>query len=163
MLDNMYSIKEASKLLDCSTQNIYRQKNELLAKGYWEYSEAGGYYITEKGINFLREKRIETLKAKDQEFNQVAKENLQSVANSVLPDNTEIISVLKQQIQDLKAEKEFWQKKYETKDQELSKANEHLQDMNSIVFQKLLAGTTEKEQQQNADVHKGFFKNLFRK
>ena len=59
MLDNMYSIKDASKLLDCSTQNIYRQKQQLIKSGYMEQAETGSYYLNEKGINFLREKRIE--------------------------------------------------------------------------------------------------------
>lgn len=160
MLDNSYTIKEASNLLDCSTQNIYRQKQDLISKGYWEQSETGNHYITEKGINYLREKRIETMKASNQDFKQVANNNLQSVASPLFTDNTEIISILKQQIEDLKTEKEYWQKKYESKDQELSKANEHLQNVNTTVFQKLLA-TEEQNKKQAEETKRGFFKKIF--
>lgn len=153
MIDNMFSIKDASKLLDCSTQNIYRQKSELLAKGLMEQSETGSYFINEKGINYLREKRIETIKA-SQDFNQVAKEKLSSVATPVA-DNTELINLLKQNIEELKQEKEYWKNKFELKDLELAKTNEHLQEMNTTVFQKLLADNNEEEKK------KGFFKKLF--
>lgn len=159
MIDNMFSIKDASKLLDCSTQNIYRQKNELIAKGLMEQSNTGSYFINEKGINYLKEKRIETLKA-SQDFKQVANKDLSSVATSVTNSDTEVINLLKQNIEELKQEKEYWKNKFEMKDQELTKANEHLQNMNTTVFQKLLAETTE-EQKQNTTEKKGFFKKLF--
>lgn len=159
-MDSGYSIKEASELLDCSTQNIYRQKQDLVSKGYWEQSETGNHYITANGINYLKEKRIETMKASKQDFKQVANNNLQSVATPVLTDNTELITVLKQQIEDLKNENTYWKKKYEDKDQELTKANEHLQNMNTTVFQKLLA-TEEQNRKQEEETKKGFFKKLF--
>ena len=119
MLDNAYSIKEASRLLDCSTQNIYRQKAELMSKGLMEQADTGSYYLTEKGINYLREKRIETMKANNQGFNQVDNQDFKSIASPVFTDNTELINILKQNIEDLKQEKEYWKKEYEKKDQEL--------------------------------------------
>lgn len=159
-MESGYSIKRVSELLDCSTQNIYRQKQDLISKGYWEQSETGSHYITENGINYLREKRIETIKASNQDFKQVANNNLQSVATPVLTDNTELIAVLKKQIEDLKEENTYWKKKYEYKDQELTKANEHLQNMNTTVFQKLLA-TEEQNRKQEEETKKGFFRKLF--
>lgn len=159
-MDNVYSIKKASELLECSTQNLYQQKQELISKGYWEISKTGNNYITINGINYLREKRIETIKANNQNFKQVANDDLQSVATPVFASNTEIISLLKQQIEDLKAEKEYWKKKYEDKDQELSKANEHLQNMNTTVFQKLLA-TEEQNRNQEQETKKSFFRRIF--
>ena len=56
MVDNGYTIKEASKILDCSTQNIYRQKNALISQGYMIQNSTGGFYITDMGINYLKEK-----------------------------------------------------------------------------------------------------------
>ena len=100
MLDNAYSIKEASKLLDCSTQNIYRQKAELMSKGLMEQASTGSYYLTEKGINYLREKRIETMKANNQGFNQVDSQDFKSIASPVFTDNTELINILKQNIEE---------------------------------------------------------------
>lgn len=162
MIDNMFSIKEASKLLDCSTQNIYRQKSELIAKGLMEQSGTGSYFLNEKGINYLKEKRIETMRA-SQDLKQVANNNLSSVATPTIEDNTEIINILKQNIIDLKQEKEYWKNKFEMKDQELTKANEHLQEMNTTVFQKLLA-TEEQNRQQEKEIKEGIlgkFKKFF--
>ncbi len=159
MVDNMFSIKDASKLLDCTTQNIYRQKDELISKGLIEQSNTGTYFLNEKGINYLKEKRIETIKS-SQDFNQVANKDLSSVATPVITDNTEIINILKENIEELKKEKEYWKNKFEMKDQELTKANEHLQEMNTTVFQKLLTGSTE-ESKNNIAEKKGFFKKFF--
>lgn len=161
MIDNMYSIKEASRLLDCSTQNIYRQKGELLSKGLMEQAETGSYYLNEKGINYLKEKRIETMK-NSQDFNQVDNQVFKSVANPVFTgDSADLINLLKEQIQDLKNEKEYWKKEYEKKDQELTKTNEHLQNMNTTVFQKLLADTTSESKENLTNNKKSFWKRIF--
>ena len=152
MLDNMYSIKDASKLLDCSTQNIYRQKQQLIKSGYMEQAETGSYYLNEKGINFLREKRIETMRANSQDFKQVDNLDLKSVASpTVAIENTEYINLLKEQIQELKAEKEYWKNEYTKKDIELKDKNEYIQGINTKVF--ALLGTEEDNKKQ-AEEHK---------
>lgn len=170
MLDNLFSIKEASKILDCSTQNIYRKKNFLISKNYMEQDQFGNYFINTNGINYLQEIRIKTLKSSNQDFASVDK---QSVANSSNPTNSTIkessdviiylqnqISDLKSQIEDLKIEREDWKKKFEDKDLELQKTNAHLQDMNTTVFQKLLA-TEEQNRKQEEITKKGFFHRIF--
>lgn len=152
MLDNMYSIKDASKLLDCSTQNIYRQKQQLIKSGYMEQTETGSYYLNEKGINFLREKRIETMRASSQDFKQVDNQDFKSVATpTVSIENTEYINLLKEQIQELKAEKEYWKNEYTKKDIELKDKNEYIQGINTKVF--ALLGTEEDNKKQ-AEEHK---------
>lgn len=156
MVDGLYSIKEASELLDCSRQNIYGRKEQLIKQGLMEQSETGTYYLNEKGINYLREKRIETMKSSSQDFNQVDSQALTSPQSLVFSNNSDLIDVLKEQIQDLKSEKEYWKKRYEEKDNELLKANEHLQDMNTTVFQRLLA-TEEQNKQQEENTKRGFF------
>lgn len=161
MVDNGFSVKRASQLLDCTTQNIYRQKTNLIKQGMMIQDEMGDYYITDKGINFLREKRIKTMKENNKELSSIDNEDLSSVASPVLPSvNNDIVEILKQQIQDLKEEKEYWKKEYEKKDQELTKTNEHLQNMNTTVFQRLLA-TEEQNKKQAEETKKGFFKRLF--
>lgn len=157
MIDGLYSIKEASELLDCSRQNIYGRKEQLIKQGLMEQSETGTYFLNEKGINYLRERRIETIKSSSQDLTSKQKPVFSS-------NNFDLVDVLKEQIQDLKNEKEYWKKKYEEKDNELSKANEHLQDMNTTVFQRLLA-TEEQNRQQEENTKKGlfgFFKNSSR-
>ena len=152
MLDNMYSIKDASKLLDCSTQNIYRQKQQLIKSGYMEQAETGSYYLNEKGINFLRDKRIETMRASSQDFKQVDNQDFKSVATpTVSIENTEYINLLKEQIQELKAEKEYWKNEYTKKDIELKDKKEYIQGINTKVF--ALLGTEEDNKKQ-AEEHK---------
>lgn len=161
MVDGLYSIKKASELLQCSKQNIYGRKEQLIKQGLMEQSETGTYYLNEKGINYLREKRIETMKSSSQDFNQVDSQGLTTPQSQVFSSNSDLIDVLKEQIQDLKSEKEYWKKRYEEKDNELLKANEHLQDMNTTVFQRLLA-TEEQNKQQEENTRRGlfgFFKN----
>ena len=154
MLDNMYSIKEASKLLECSTQNIYRQKAELISKGYMEQAETGSYYLNEKGINYLREKRIETMKANNQDFNQFDNQAFKSVANPVFTNDNEIIALLKEQLQEAKNEKEYWKKQTELKDK-----NSYIQELNTKAF--ALLGTAEQNKQQEEETKKSFWKKIF--
>lgn len=157
MIDGLYSIKEASELLDCSRQNIYGRKEQLIKQGLMEQNETGTYYLNEKGINYLRERRIETIKSSNQNFNQVDSKGLTSEQKPVFSSNSDLIDVLKEQIQDLKNEKEYWKKRYEEKDNELLKANEHLQDMNTTVFQRLLATEEQNRQQEENNTKRGFF------
>ena len=114
MVDNGYTIKEASKILDCSTQNIYRQKNSLISQGYMIQDNTGGFYITDIGINYLKDKRIETMRQASQDLTSGIDNTSQVVATPTIPtvaDNTEYISILKEQIQELRAEKEYWKNK----------------------------------------------------
>lgn len=159
MLDNMYSIKEASKLLECSTQNIYRQKAELISKGYMEQAETGSYYLNEKGINYLREKRIETMKANNQDFNQVDNQAFKSIASPAFTNDNEIIALLKEQLQEAKNEKEYWKKQTELKDQELKDKNSYIQELNTKAF--ALLGTAEQNKQQEEETKKSFWKKIF--
>ena len=57
----MYTINEVAKKLDCSVQNIYNQKNELIEKGYI-VDGANGKEITQEGYNYLLQKRTRNSK-----------------------------------------------------------------------------------------------------
>lgn len=57
----MYTINEVAKNLDCSVQNIYNQKNELIEKGYI-VDGANGKEITQEGYNYLLQKRTRNSK-----------------------------------------------------------------------------------------------------
>lgn len=159
MIDNMFSIKEASKILDCSTQNIYRQKDQLIKLGYMEQNETGSFYLNEKGINFLKEKRIETVRASNQDFKQVDNQGLSSVASPVFADNNEIITLLKEQLQEAKTEREYWKKQTEIKDQELKEKNTYIQELNTKAF--ALLGTAEQNRVQEQETKKSFWKKIF--
>lgn len=160
MSDNTFTIKEASKMLDCSTQNIYQQKPKLIELGYMEQSSTGSYVLSEKGINYLREKRTETIKANSQVFNQVGNNDFTSIANpTISTDNTDLLNILKEQIQELKTEKDYWRNEYAKKDTELQAKNEYIQGLNTQVF--ALLGTQEQNKQQAEESKKGFWKKLF--
>ena len=159
MIDNTFSIKEASKILNCSTQNIYQQKSKLLAGGYMEQTNTGAFVLNEKGINFLREKRIETIKA-NKDFNQVGNNNLSNIANPVFPtDNSDLITILKEQIQELKSEKDYWRNEYTKKDNELKVKNEYIQNLNTQAF--ALLGTAEQNKKQEEETKKSFWRKIF--
>lgn len=164
MVDNGYTIKEASKILDCSTQNIYRQKNALISQGYMIQNSTGGFYITDKGINFLREKRIETMRQASQDLSSGIDNTLQApmqaVSTPTTPIDTEVISLLKEQIQELKAEKEYWKNEYVKKDEELKGKNEYIQGINTKVF--ALLGTEEDNKKQAEETKKGFWHRIFK-
>lgn len=164
MVDNGYTIKEASKILDCSTQNIYRQKNALISQGYMIQNSTGGFYITDMGINYLKEKRIDTMRQASQDLTSGVDNILQApkqvVATPTLPTDTEYIDLLKQQIQDLKEEKEFWKKEYNKKDEELKEKNQYIQGINTQVF--ALLGTEEDNKKQAEESKKGFWHKLFK-
>ncbi len=164
MVDNGYTIKEASKILDCSTQNIYRQKSVLTSQGYMIQNSTGGFYITDKGINFLREKRIETMRQTSQDLSSGIDNTLQvptqAVATPTTPADTEVISLLKEQIQELKAEKEYWKKEYVKKDEELKEKNEYIQGINTKAF--ALLGTKEDNEKQAEETKKGFWHRIFK-
>lgn len=69
MDDNIFTIKEASKLLHCSTQKIYQKKSKLMKLGFMEKSTTGSYFLKKDAINYLQEKRSETQKVNNQVFN----------------------------------------------------------------------------------------------
>ena len=160
MLDNMFSIKEASKLLDCSTQNIYQQKSKLMELGLMEQSNTGAFVLNEKGINYLREKRAETIKSNSQGFNQVVNKDLSSIATSSNYSNVDdYIKILKEQIEDLKSDRDFWKQEYTKKDIELKDKNIYIQEINTKAF--ALLGTAEQNKKQEEETKKGFWKKIF--
>lgn len=160
MDDNTFTIKQASKILHCSAQNIYQQKSKLMKLGFMEKSTTGSYYLKKDGINYLQEKRSETQKVNSQLFNQVDDKNSIGFTNyNVQTNNIELINILKEQVQELKAEKNFWQSKYMEKDIQLDSKNEYIQQLNMQIFEILKSSEQNKQQKQN--FKKGFFKKIF--
>lgn len=161
MSDNTFTVKDASKMLDCTTQNIYQQKSRLIQLGYMEKSITGEYVLNENGINYLREKRAETIKASSQGFNQIGNKGFTNIANpTIATDNTDLINMLKEQLQDLKAEKEYWRNEYTKKDNELQAKNEYIQGLNTQVFA-LLGNSEQNKQEPEPEVKKSFWKKIF--
>ena len=54
----MFSIKQVATSLQMSTQAIYKQKDDLISKGYMEKNDKGMWEITDNGFNYLQDKKI---------------------------------------------------------------------------------------------------------
>lgn len=161
MIDNLFTIKRASEMLECTTQNLYGKQDKLKELGYWEKSDTGRNYITKEGINHLQNKRIETMQSSSKGFKQLENNNLQSIANAEIPgESTNLVDILQEQIKELKEEKEYWRKQTEIKDQELKNKNDYIQELNTKAF--ALLGTAEDNQKQEEKNKKGIFKWFFK-
>ena len=161
MIDNEFTITEASKFLDCTRQNLYQKQKTLKELGYWKQSSTGKNYITGEGINYLKEYRAENLKASSKGFNQLDNSDLTSPTNAVVPrESTNLVNILQEQIKELKEEKEYWRKQTELKDQELRNKNDYIQELNTKAF--ALLGTAEDNQKQEEKTKKGIFKWFFK-
>ena len=159
MSEDIYSIKEVSKMLDCSTQAIYQKKDKLIKSGLMEQSETGQYYINKNGLNYLRQIRTETIQASNKEFNQVDLQSLSSDKNIDKSINNEIISLLKSQLEELKTDRDYWKNEYSKQVQELSKSNEKLQELTTKAF--ALLETADEHRKREEENKKGFFKKFF--
>ena len=75
----MFSIKQVATSLQMSTQAIYKQKDELIAKGYMEKNKQGNWEITDTGFNYLQDKKIAYMQ-------QHTTNNIQPVANQPIKE-----------------------------------------------------------------------------
>ncbi len=78
----MFSIKQVATSLQMSTQAIYKQKDELIAKGYMEKNKQGNWEITDTGFNYLQDKKIAYMQ-------QHTTNNIQPVANQPIKEEVE--------------------------------------------------------------------------
>lgn len=161
-------------MLDCSTQNIYRQKQQLLSKGYMISSNANGLYITSDGIEYLKEKRIDTMRQDLQDLPSEVDNNLQEVASPTPQTvtntsiNNDLIKALQDQIQELKQDRDYWKEAYTKKDNELTKKVEYIEGINTKVFALLGTGEPIKHQEESKTIteeqqQKKHFWNIFKK
>ena len=150
MIDNLFTITEASKMIDCTRQNLYQKQDALKKLGYWQTSNTGKNYLTAEGINYLREQRIETIKTTSKVFNQLDSKDLTNAENTVLPTgNADLVNILQEQIKELKEEKDYWRKQTELKDQELKNKNDYIQKKNIKAI--ALLGTAEDNKKQEEE------------
>ena len=160
MIDNMFRISEASKMLACTPQNLYGMQDNLKKLGYWYKSETGTNYITKEGLNYLQDKRTETLKA-SKGFKELDNKDFKELESPTAePENLKIINLLQEQIQELKEEKDYWKKQTEQKDLELKNKNDYIQELNTKAF--ALLGTAEDNKKQEENTKKGFFSRFFK-
>lgn len=169
----MFSIKQVATSLQMSTQAIYKQKDELISKGYMEKNKQGNWEITDTGFNYLQDKKIaymqqhttnnvqpianqpikEEVKEEEEETTTFDISTNDKVANLLINHYKEQLQTVTNQLQEMTQQRDYFKAKFEEKD------NLCNQYMNSH-----LLPPTEEEQHQSKDKPKqSIFKRLFSK
>lgn len=169
----MFSIKQVATSLQMSTQAIYKQKDELIAKGYMEKNDQGNWEITDTGFNYLQDKKIAYMQQHNNQpmqpvTNQPIKEEPKEeeeeattfdistndkVANIIINHYKEQLQTVTNQLQEMTQQRDYFKAKFEEKD------NLCNQYMNSH----LLPPTEEEAQEKHEKQKTSIFKRLFSK
>lgn len=169
----MWSIKQVASSLQMSTQAIYKQKDELISKGYMEKNNNGNWEITDTGFNYLQDKKIaymqqHTTNNVQPVANQPIKEEVEEekeeainfdistndkVANLLINHYKEQLQTVTNQLQEMTQQRDYFKAKFEEKD------NLCNQYMNSH----LLPPTEEEQKTTDIKPKQSIFKRLFSK
>lgn len=169
----MWSIKQVASSLQMSTQAIYKQKEELISKGYMEKNNNGNWEITDTGFNYLQDKKIaymqqHTTNNVQPVANQPIKEEVEEekeeatnfdistndkVANLLINHYKEQLQTVTNQLQEMTQQRDYFKAKFEEKD------NLCNQYMNSH----LLPPTEEEQKTTDIKPKQSIFKRLFSK
>ena len=159
--------------LQMSTQAIYKQKEELISKGYMEKNNNGNWEITDTGFNYLQDKKIaymqqHTTNNVQPVANQPIKEEVKEekeeptnfdistndkVANLLLNHYKEQLQTVTNQLQEMTEQRNYFKAKFEEKD------NLCNQYMNSH----LLPPTENEAREKQEKPKQSIFKRLFSK
>ena len=143
----MFLVKEVAYDLGMTPQAIYKQKEDLINKGYMFKNVSGDYELTNEGYNFLKERRINRLKKtnsssmEDESKNiDISIKNDENSLKSTLVNFYELrIEELKQsyetQLNEQKQQVEYFKSLYEEEKSERIKT--------SAQYQTYLLGTAE--------------------
>lgn len=170
----MFSIKQVANSLQMSTQAIYKQKQELIAKGYMIKNEQGNWEITDIGFNYLQDKKIAYMQQHSTNniqpvVNQPKKEEMQEkeetttdvdisvddkVANILINHYKEQLQTVTNQLQEMTEQRNYFKAKFEEKD------NLCNQYMNSHLLPPI---EEEKEKMKQESPKRSFLARLFNK
>ena len=170
----MFTVKQVANSLQMSTQAIYKQKQELIDKGYMEKNDQGNWEITDTGFNYLQDKKIAYMQQHNTQFvqpvtNQQTKEeeaeeeekttNIDittddKVANILINHYKEQLQTITNQLQEMTQQRDYFKAKFEEKD------NLCNQYMNSHLLPPI---EEELETNSRENKNKGFFWKLFNK
>ena len=169
----MFSIKQVATNLGMSTQAIYKQKDELIEKGYMEKNSQGNWEINNTGFNYLQDKKIAYMQQHTNQpiqpvTNQPIKEEQpeaeektekvdisidDKVANLLLNHYKEQLQTITNQLQEMTEQRNYFKAKFEEKD------NLCNQYMNSH----LLPPTEDEARAKQEKQKQSIFKRLFGK
>ena len=170
----MFSIKQVANSLQMSTQAIYKQKQELIDKGYMIKNEQGNWEITDTGFNYLQDKKIAYMQqhttnnvqpVTNQQIKEEVKEENEEeptfdiptndkVANIIINHYKEQLQTVTSQLQEMTEQRNYFKAKFEEKDRLLNEyLNHHL----------LTTGDNQEEANNQEQPKKTFFQRLFNK
>lgn len=170
----MFTVKQVANSLQMSTQAIYKQREELIEKGYMIKNEQGNWEITDTGFNYLQDKKIAYMQQHNTQLvqpvtNQPPKEeeteeeekatNIDittddKVANILINHYKEQLQTITNQLQEMTQQRDYFKAKFEEKD------NLCNQYMNSHLLPPI---EEELERNSRENKNKGFFWKLFNK
>lgn len=170
----MFTVKQVANSLQMSTQAIYKQREELIEKGYMIKNEQGNWEITDTGFNYLQDKKIAYMQQHNTQLvqpvtNQPPKEeeteeeekptNIDittddKVANILINHYKEQLQTITNQLQEMTQQRDYFKAKFEEKD------NLCNQYMNSHLLPPI---EEELETNSRENKNKGFFWKLFNK
>lgn len=170
----MFTIKQVANNLQISTQAIYKQKQDLIDKGYMIKNNNNQWEITDNGFNYLQDKKImfmqqHTTNNTQPVANQPPKEEKKEaektttnidiqtndkVANLIINHYKEQLQTVTNQLQEMTEQRNYFKAKFEEKDELCN------QYMNSH----LLPPTDQEAEQIKQDTKKkSFIARLFNK
>lgn len=169
----MWSIKQVASSLQMSTQAIYKQKEELINKGYMEKNNNGNWEITDTGFNYLQDKKIaymqqhttnnvqpvvnntdkEEVKEEKEEPTNFDISTNDKVANLLLNHYKEQLQTVTNQLQEMTEQRNYFKAKFEEKD------NLCNQYMNSHLLPPTENEAREKQEKPKQSIFKRLFGN----
>jgi len=169
----MFTIKQVANNLQMSTQAIYKQKQELMDRGFMIKNDKGQWEITDNGFNYLQDKKIlymqqhtnqpiqpvanstdkEEVEQKKEKQETIDISSSDKVVNLLINQLKEQLQTVTNQLQEMTEQRDYFKLKFEEKD------NLCNQYMNSH----LLPPTEEETERikQEAPKKQSFFKRLF--
>ena len=170
----MFTVKQVANSLQMSTQAIYKQREELIEKGYMIKNEQGNWEITDTGFNYLQDKKIAYMQQHNSQLvqpvtNQPPKEeeteeeekvtNIDittddKVAKKLNKPHKEQLQTITNQLQEMTQQRDYFKAKFEEKDNLCNKY------MNSHLLPPI---EEELETNSKENKNKGFFWKLFNK
>lgn len=169
----MFTIKQVANNLQMSTQAIYKQKQELMDRGFMIKNDKGQWEITDNGFNYLQDKKIlymqqhtnqpiqpvanntdkEEVEQKKEKQETIDISSSDKVVNLLINQLKEQLQTVTNQLQEMTEQRDYFKLKFEEKD------NLCNQYMNSH----LLPPTEEEAERikQEAPKKQSFFKRLF--
>lgn len=170
----MFTVKQVANSLQMSTQAIYKQREELIEKGYMIKNEQGNWEITDTGFNYLQDKKIAYMQQHNTQLVQPVtnqppkKEETEEeekatnidittddkVANILINHYKEQLQTITNQLQEMTQQRDYFKAKFEEKD------NLCNQYMNTHLLPPI---EDELETNSRENKNKGFFWKLFNK